>query len=515
MFTLTQTELDRAKDAVDNHGYSTMLPNLPEWVDLDENWEAIRASLCNVDLEVYRPMEALAITAAKGEESTRVLHLLHPQDMIFYTCLVLLLKNDIEARRVPLVEERVYSYRASDSPDLIYDTTQRLHEGYIERLKEKVHGEGVTFVGVTDIADFYASISHIKLQSLLTKLASTKRSKQAAGLLISTFARRIMGKMGRGIPTGPYASRLVAEVLLDDFDRRLMSKEVDFVRWVDDFNIFSPSYAEAQRTMMEFSTWLYREHGLFLQLSKTRVFSVRQYSDKLLRNVGDFLSGKPEVLSMFEDALDYDIDDDDDFHEVEASMDDAQAMELLEMLVDAVPRDGRIDFRMVDFAVRKLRRIPVDRRRTCDELLTFLLENIDRLAPAIEGVMRLIFVIRPEDARRCTKIAIHLLKSIEDLSFIDHHAVWILTTLARDERWGCLDELIDLAGKSTSDVVKRYATLAVARIGGRGRLLRSANANTDEGDLVRLASLKAGGGSLAKAGRDGGDGPLEAILRSR
>ena len=83
-----------------------MLSGPIEWEDLRVNWPLVRDRLQEIDLERYCPHNPLVITAAKSSDSTRPLHMLHPQDMIFYTSLTLLLKNDIEASRVPLGEER-------------------------------------------------------------------------------------------------------------------------------------------------------------------------------------------------------------------------------------------------------------------------------------------------------------------------------------------------------------------------------------------------------------------------
>ena len=51
------------------------------------------------------------------------------------------------------------------------------------------------------------------------------------------FIGSVMGSDSYGIPIGPYASRLLAEALLIDVDASLEAQHVDFVRWVDDYNV--------------------------------------------------------------------------------------------------------------------------------------------------------------------------------------------------------------------------------------------------------------------------------------
>ena len=465
VFRLTAEELDCAKEAVEHHRhYSTMLPTPIEWEDLTDRWEFVRDALCDLDLEHYHPMRPIVVTAAKNDKSTRVLHLLHPHDMIIYTSLTLLLKDDIEASRVPTSGQCVYSYRASSRNNRIYSTTQDLHFNYIQRLKYKAARERAGFVGVTDIANFYPSIQQEKLHRLLVDVASTERNRTVARLLVATFARLLMTHDGKGIPTGPYASRLLAEVLLNDIDRYLVSKRVDFVRWVDDFNFFTPSFTATQRIILELSAWLYEEHDLSLQSSKTRILDARAYSGELLLGLEDLLSERTEVAALLFAGSNYDVDEDPDRDGTGDIMDDVSAMELLEMLADALMKEERTDYRVIDFAVRRLRWIHLD-RRIAEELLDVLVENLAYLVPVIENIARLISHVRPRRKDRCERIARRLLRSIDEVGSIDHYAVWILTIFVQDNRWGCADELIDLFRRTRSDAVRYYAALAVSKAG--------------------------------------------------
>ena len=464
MFRLAAEELDCAKDAIECHGYSTMLPDPIEWQDLTDRWETIRDELRHINLEHYRPRPPILVTAAKDDKSTRVLHLLHPHDMLLYTSLTLLLKDDIEASRIPTVDKRVYSYRASPHDNRLYQTTKDLHFNYIQQLKYKVRRKKNTFVGVTDIANFYTSIPQSKLLELLVDVASTKRNRKAARLLVSTFAKPLMTHDGEGIPTGPYASRLIAEVLLNDIDRHLAALDVDFVRWVDDFNFFTHSFTATQRVILELSGWLYKEHDLSLQSAKTRILEAKAYSKELLLDLEDILSDRGEIFSLLTTGSDYDVENDNDVDDVDDFMDDVHAMELLEILVDALVERERVDYRIIDFTVRRLRRINLD-RIVAEEILSILIENLERLVPVIENVARLVSHLRPRDKDRRKHVARRLLRSIDDIGAVDHYAVWILTIFVRDRRWGCVNELIDVFRRAESNAIKRYAALALDKAG--------------------------------------------------
>ena len=257
---------------------------------------------------------------------------------------------------------------------------------------------------------------------------------------------------------------ILAEVLLNDIDRYLVSKRVDFVRWVDDFNFFTPSFTATQRVILELSAWLYEEHDLSLQSSKTRILDARAYSGELLLGLEDLLSERTAVAALLFAGSNYDVDDDPGRDDTSDIMDDVSAMELLEMLVDALMKEERTDYRVIDFTVRRLRWIHLD-RRIAEELLDVLVENLAYLVPVIENVARLMSRIRPRRKDRCERIARRLLRSIDEVGSIDHYAVWILTIFVQDNRWGCADELIELFRRTRSDAVRYYAALAVSKAG--------------------------------------------------
>src|SRR5690606_4221835 len=84
-----------------------------------------------------------------------------------------------------------------------------------------------------------------------------------------------------GLPVGGPASRILAELALDDVDRHLESRRVDFCRYADDFTIGAPSKDEAYRALVMLASKLSQE-GLSLQKQKTRIVS----SDEFLETVG-------------------------------------------------------------------------------------------------------------------------------------------------------------------------------------------------------------------------------------
>lgn len=486
MFKLTAVELDCAKAAIEHHSYSTLLPRPPEWDDLTEHWPVVRSYLSNLNLEQYTPRKPLTITAAKDEMSVRLVHLLHPEDMLLYTSLTLIVKDDIESVRVPRAEQRVYSYRASQDGGKLYDSASNTHRRYMDRLKRKARRRSTKAVAVTDVADFYASVSQDQLRRLLKEAARTVRSAKAAELLLSVFAASFMARKGHGIPTGPLASRLLAEVVLNEIDKHLMSKRIDFVRWVDDYNIFAPSLVSGRVVVRDLASWLYNHFGLTLQAAKTHVLEKEEYAGRLLVGVEKELADRVEILAELSKYHDYDPDELID--DVAGLMDDRLAVELLEMLVvNVIWGDEGVDYRAMAFIVRQLRRRPLD-HSLAREVLEVLVENIDQLSPVITQVAPLIAALLPR-RKMPKRIGKRLLKSLQHAG-VDHHAVWILTIFAGRGHDGFLDALIDVYREAQSHATRRLAILAIAKSGG--------SVPYDRADweaappLVRLALLKAG-----------------------
>ena len=497
MFRLTTEEIDSAKAAIDHHGYATLLPTPPEWRDLTEHWQDVRSHIGRLDLDDYKPHKPIVVTAAKNEWSVRHVHLLHPLDLLIYTALTSILKQDVEATRAPRTKDRSFSYRASKKKGRLYKSTKTTYRRYIKCLERKSSKSQSRAVAVTDVADFYASISHARLRDLLRDAALTQRSAKALELLISPFATGFMARSGLGIPTGPMASRLLAEVLLNDIDTYLVSKEVDFVRWVDDLNIFAPSLSSAKEIVLDLARWLYETLGLTPQASKTRFLNVETYRKDFLQPIEDRLDDKRELLaqSLFDHEY---VLDDDDLEEVKS---DAQVVTHLEMLADAMPDGGRVDYRVVGFAVRGLRRTRLH-GVGASEVLEVLVENIDRLVPVIDAVAQLLIVLLAETTAP-KRIARDLFRSLSKAK-VSHHATWMLTILGREPRWSFTRRLVEVYRSAECDAVRRFAALAIAQSGGSFRLERTEFEAASP--LVRLALLR----TQTKAERKGL--PLRGVL---
>lgn len=357
----------------------------------------------------------------------------------------------------------------------------------MDSLRRRAKRKSTRAVAITDIADFYASVSQAQLKRLLIEAAQSPRSKAAAELLVSVFAKGLMAREGHGIPTGPLASRLLAEVVLNEVDGHLMSKGIDFVRWVDDYNIFARSLALARAVVRDLASWLYSTCGLTLQTAKTHVLNQADYVDRFLIGINDKLSHRADVLAELQ--RDHGYGSVDSTVEMVSSIDDRLAVELFETLVvDAILSEEEIDCRAVGYIARRLRRMALD-ASAAHVVTEVLVENIEQLSPVIAEVAPLIAALF-HGRKMPTRIGSRLLDSLRRTS-VDHHAAWILTIFAERGRRAFLDDLAGVYQTTESHVVKRFAALAIAGCGGNVKYERREWEQAPP--LVRLALLKFGG----------------------
>jgi hypothetical protein len=181
--------------------------------------------------------------------------------------LVLALRDTISGAR--LSANKVFSYRTEGAAaSKLYNDTPSWND-FREAIRSKVSDGQASFVGITDIADFYPRIYHHRLVNALQ--AATGRGERDYIRVLEKMLSRFSGGPSYGIPVGPPASRLLGEALLIDVDSALVSYDIDFVRFVDDFVIFADSAKNAEYGLRVLGETLFLNHGLTLQGAKTRV----------------------------------------------------------------------------------------------------------------------------------------------------------------------------------------------------------------------------------------------------
>jgi uncharacterized protein (DUF433 family) len=484
---LSSALLKRALKATLHHGYGTLFAEPPELGIVKSNWTALVVELSKIDLDTYPGYDAILSFAPKSRLNVRRVGLLHPYDFIFYTALVLALKPLISKSRLPV--DKVFSYRTEGTtPNELYQRASSWKDFRNTVELRSVNADCI--VGVTDIADFYPRIYHHRLMNALEASAdkTTKEYIRVLGKMLTRFS----GGTSYGIPVGPPASRLLGEAVLIDVDSTLLSFGIDFIRFVDDYIIFADRVQDAEYGIRVLGETLFRNHGLTLQTAKTKISSAADYVGRNLLIHSDKESNRRRLLQIFGDGdyqiPSYDELDDDQKKEIDA-------FNLSEMLREALLEGENVDYREVQFILGRLAAL----RKP--ELIPTVLENLERLYPVAESVAAFFkeFTDLPnEEAFKIGQALLNPILNALDARPSEYYSMWILSVFQHHKNWDHAEDLLRIFRETSSDAVRRFAALALAKSGTRTQALAVKDYLASASPLCRTAMLLA----TAKLGKD-------------
>jgi hypothetical protein len=490
-FNLTEQELDNALEAIEHHGYSALVPYPPEWQTVRDNWEEIRTRIARLDLDVYQPNTPMVMFAPKSRATVRPVWLLHPIDIVIYSALTLIVKDALEAERIPLRRRRVFSFRANAAQNRFY-AAQPTFRDFLNTSRAKAVRTVTQIVAIADIADFYPRIYQHRLQNVIEASARSPREEEVARVLVAKFLSNIGGKNSYGIPIGPFASRLLAEGVLIDVDAALLSDGADFIRWVDDYTIFCKTEIEAQRLIFRLSEHLFRNHGLTLSAIKTKILPTEVFQRRFLQDpeqeVEDELSALTAISSRF-----------DPYSQEEIELTPEELDELEDLNFQNILETALADRELVDYERLKavlihrslLERLSVESRI---HIATVLLANMQHLYPIADAVGQFFQTFSSGPRAIQKRIAKGLLRSIKSVHGKwppDYHMVWTLNIFASSANWGGAEEILRIFNTHPSDVVRRFAALALYANGSRADAIAMRSGFANSSPLTRLAILLA------------------------
>lgn len=487
MVNLKSQVLERGMAAAVFHGYGTFFPVPPEFTLTRRNWKSVKPLLASLDLDTYDGHSPIRSFAPKSRLNVRRVALLHPFDFILYTSIVLALKDGISRSRLPVA--RVFSYRTEKTP------AKRLYGGSLFQDFRAAAASRVThnpkwFVGVTDIADFFPRIYHHRLINALD--AATKNTKRDYIRVLEKMLARFSEGTSYGIPIGPPASRLLGEAVLIDVDSTLISYGIDFIRWLDDYVIFAERPQDAEYGIRVLGETLFQNHGLTLQTAKTKVLSASDYLEKHVSLHSEKEANRRKLIEVLGDSIyeewSYEDLDDDQKKEIDA-------YNLVEMLREALEGGENVDYQEVSFILGRLSSLQRP------ELISTVIENLERLYPVADAVAAFFKEFQDLEASRYEEIGTALLRPIlngTETRPSEFYAIWILHVLGQHSHWDHGEEILRVFRETSSDVVRRYAVLALATSGSRAQAVAIKDYLNSGSPLCRTAMLLA----TAKLGSD-------------
>lgn len=144
---------------------------------------------------------------------------------------------------------------------------------------EHIH-EGFTYIVDTDLKNFFDEVDHCLLLNLLYQKVKCPITLQ----LIRKWLRipiRINGKLQKrrkGVPQGSPLSPLLSNILLNELDKELTRRKLRFVRYADDFSIYTKRKSDATATMGAISKYLKTKLKLTVNREKSGIRKPVQFT---------------------------------------------------------------------------------------------------------------------------------------------------------------------------------------------------------------------------------------------
>ena len=465
MLNLTEAELDIGLEAVRFHGYSDFFPAPPEFQVVLTKWSMLRAYLAGLDLDKYEAYSPpLELSAPKSRINLRRVTLLHPFDLIVYTSIVMLLRDDISSARIPERDRRVFSFRADGAPATALYKEKPSHPEFRQEVLKRAKEQPRGWIVLADIADFYYRLCQHRVRNAVEATVTEPRKIKLAAVLERLLRRFNATNVSFGIPIGPAASRPLAEAAIVDVDEALLSHNIDFVRYIDDYALFARSREHADWAVHQLGEILYAYHGLTLQTAKTTVTQCAAYVSERESS----LEEQDEVEARFDEIVEehfYDITSLDELTEEQKETIDA--VDFGSVLEEALG-DEPINYKKVTFVLEKLSGLQNE------ELVDIVLENLKQLYPVAHALNAFFREFEHFPPRKKKRIADALLKPTlpsQRYKAPEYYAVWILDLFAKHAAWNHADQLLHIFRDSPSQTIKRYAALAIGRCGSRSNAL--------------------------------------------
>jgi group II intron reverse transcriptase/maturase/CRISPR-associated endonuclease Cas1 len=231
--------------------------------EADDSIDQILSELHNeLNTQTWMPLPYLRITIPKKNNERRKLGLLTIKDKIVQQAL----KSLIEPRFEKLFVKNSYGYRPS--------------KGHTKAVRYALHcfkNKMFQCVLRLDIDNYFDNVDHEILNKRLCALISDAEIDRLIMLsmkmgCVDNHSR--WETVSKGLPQGGVLSPLLANLYLHSFDQFVLSKDVEYVRYADDFLIFCKTRSDADNLLTTAQTFL--NERLHLNLNTPLITNVSE-----------------------------------------------------------------------------------------------------------------------------------------------------------------------------------------------------------------------------------------------